>query len=115
MVRSKYSTTFVLFHQAILDRRPISCVYQGLPREICPHVLGHKNGKEMALVYQFGGRSSRGPVMGQWKCFNLAEVKDAKPRDGRWHTGEGHRTSQSCVDDVYVDVNTDVPDQPGRW
>jgi hypothetical protein len=70
---------------------------------------------ETALVYQFGGESSRGlPPGGEWRCLNLAEVQDAATREGRWHSGGSHSQSQRCVHDVYVDVNTDVPNQPGR-
>jgi predicted nucleic acid-binding protein len=114
VIRTGHSATFTLFHQAILNRKQIACDYHGQPREICPHVLGHKDGREMALVYQFDGEGSRGPVKGQWKCLSLADVENAKQRDGRWQTGEGHRRSQRCVDDVYIDVNTNVPNQPGR-
>jgi hypothetical protein len=115
VVGSGHSATFALFHRAILERQQISCTYKGYPREICPHVLGHSAGTEKALVYQFGGESSRGlPARGEWRCLDLSEVRDAKACQGRWHSGETHRTTQRCVERVYVDVNTDVPDQPGR-
>jgi len=115
IVRSGQSPVFLLFHRAILGRQQVTCRYQGLYREICPHILGHTDGMEKALVYQFGGESSRGlPPGGEWRCLNLAGVQDAAPRDGRWHSGGQHSQSQRCVHDVYVDVNTDVPNQPGR-
>lgn len=88
--------------------------YQGYPREVCPVILGHKGSRERLLAYQFAGAGSRGPVRGEWKCFDLAEVEDAETRSGRWHSGAKHRAPQSCVDDVFIDVNTDVADQPGR-
>ena len=50
LVRWGYSSAFGTFHQAILDRRQITCIYQGLYREVCPHILGHKGGEEVALV-----------------------------------------------------------------
>jgi len=34
------SKAFVLFHQAIVGRSPMTCTYKGLVREICPHILG---------------------------------------------------------------------------
>jgi uncharacterized protein len=109
------SSTFRLFHRAILDRKQITCVQGARYREVCPHVLGHKNGREAALVYQFAGEStSKLPPGGEWRCFYLDGVSDAKARAGRWHTGNRHRSVQTCVDVVYVDVNTEVPDQSGR-
>jgi len=110
-----YSETFRQFHRAILERKQITCSYQARHREICPHILGHKEGAEAALVFQFGGESSRGlPLKGEWRCLQLSKVQDISVRDGRWYSGGAHRTSQRCVDDVFVDVNTDVPNQPGR-
>jgi uncharacterized protein len=110
-----HSQTFKLFHRAILDRKRITCVQRNCYREICPHVLGHTNGREVALVYQFAGEStSKLPPGGQWRCFYLEDVSRAGARDGPWRTGERHRMRQKCVDVVYVDVNSAVPDQPGR-
>jgi hypothetical protein len=109
-----YSAVFHLFHRAILERKQIVCRYQGHNREICPIILGHKDGRERALVFQFGGTGSEGAVKGDWKCLNLSDVQDAKSRNGRWRSGDTHRSKQRCVDDVFIDVNTDVPNQPGR-
>jgi uncharacterized protein len=110
-----HSRTFKLFHRAILDRKQITCVQRSCYREICPHVLGHTNGREVALVYQFGGQStSKLPAGGQWRCFYLEGVSVAESRAGPWHTGNRHGMTQKCVDVVYVDVNTAVPNQPGR-
>jgi hypothetical protein len=109
------SNTFKLFHRAILDEKQVTCGYQGHYREICPHILGHTDGAEKALVYQFGGQSKTGlPPNGEWRCLFLSEVENLKIREGRWHSGSGHRTTQKCVESVYVDVNTAVPNQPGR-
>ena len=115
MSQSDHSATFDLFHSAILKRQQVTCMYQGLYREICPHILGHRAGMEMALAYQFGGESSKGlPPGGQWRCLKLEDLKDIKLRDGWWYSGREHAKTQSCVDEVFVDVNEDVPNQPGR-
>jgi uncharacterized protein len=115
IVRSGHSRAFRLFHEAILQRRQITCAYQGQYREVCPHILGHRNGDEKALVFQFGGGSgSRLPRSGEWRCLKLADVSDIQLRKGRWHSGSYHRSTQRCVDTVHIDVNTDVPNQPGR-
>jgi hypothetical protein len=115
VIRSGHSAVFALFHRAILERRQVICRYKAYRREFCPHILDHTDGREVALVYQFGGESSRKlPAKGEWRCIYLSEIEDAEIREGRWHSGDSHRKSQRCVASVYVDVNTDVPNQPGR-
>jgi uncharacterized protein len=115
IIRSGHSATFRIFRDAILKQQQITCVYGGRYREICPHILGHTNGEEKALVFQFGGdTASRLPQGGEWRCLRLTDVKDATARVGRWYSGTRHRSKQRCVDAVYLDVNIDVPDQPGR-
>jgi uncharacterized protein len=113
---TEYSHAFSLFHRAILGRRPMTCMYGGHVREICPHVLGHIGDREKALVYQYGGQSStKLPPGGEWRCFDLSEVSHITLHDaGPWHTGRGHSQTQRCVDRVYIDVNESVPNQPGR-
>jgi predicted nucleic acid-binding protein len=115
VIRWGHSAAFRLFHHAILKRQQVTCRYNGHYREVCPYVLGHKDGKEAALVYQFGGESSRDlPRKGEWRCLSLAEVRDAAARSGRWYGDSRHSRTQRCVVDVFVDVNIDVPNQPGR-
>jgi len=110
-----HSATFEVFHQAILAKQQVTCMYGGHFREICPYILGHTAGQEVALVYQFGGTSTRGlPARGAWRCFYLEGIQDVASREGPWHGATAHRTSQRCVEQVFIDVNTDVPNQPGR-
>ena len=100
------SPTYQLFRTAILGRKQIACTYQGFYRELCPHILGHKQGQEMALTYQFAGQSASGlPRRGEWRCLSLAQVHDAQLRDGPWQAGTRHTATQACVDIVDVDVN----------
>jgi hypothetical protein len=58
------------------------------------------------LAWQFGGESS-GPLP-QWRCLKLANVSNARPREGRWHEGGSHRTTQTCVSDIDLDINVHV-------
>jgi hypothetical protein len=109
-----HSDLFWLVHRAILKRLQIVCVYQGYDRRLCPIILGHKDGRERLLAFQFAGSSSAGPVHGKWKCLELDQIENAHTREGHWHSGDRHRAPQSCVDEVFVDVNTDVRNQPGR-
>jgi hypothetical protein len=104
------SPAYTLFRQAIEQKKQIACTYHGKPRVLCPVILGHTDGQEKALVFQFDGMSERGlPIGGNWRCFFLAEVSSASLGDGPWHTGGSHRTSQTCVAEVAFDVNPDSP------
>jgi hypothetical protein len=90
-------------------------MYHGFARELCPIILGHTDGAEKALTYQFGGESRSGlPPGGEWRCLWLSEVSDVSLRDGRWRTGESHRQPQGCVHEVDLDVNPASPYQPKR-
>jgi uncharacterized protein len=115
IVRSGHSSAFALLAEAILQRTPVTLNYNGVRREVCPHILGHTNKQERALVFQFGGSSkSRLPADGEWRCLRLAAASDIRPHEGPWRSGNYHRAVQRCVDQVYLDVNEAVPNQPGR-
>jgi hypothetical protein len=76
-------------------------------------MLGHKQGQEKALTYQFGGESRSGlPPKGEWRCLWLSKVKKAELRDGPWHTGNAHTKLQGCVESVDYDVNPASPYNP---
>jgi hypothetical protein len=100
------SPTFDLFLQAAKSRLQISCTYNGLRRELCPHVIGWgKAGEEMALTYQFAGASSTGlPLGGEWRCLRLDGVTSAVVQQGAWHTGASHLRPQTCVKRVEFEV-----------
>ena len=101
------SPTYTLFRNAIRGERQVVCSYDGRPRELCPHIIGiNKNGEEVVLAWQFAGESSG--RLPQWRCLKLANVKDARMRDGRWHEGGSHRTEQTCVSDIDLDINVHV-------
>jgi hypothetical protein len=101
------SPTYELFAEAMRERKQVLCSYDGHPRELCPIILGHTGGEEIALVYQFAGASkSRVP---DWKCMHLANARGVKLRDGPWRAGSSHRRAQSCVEIVDLDVNPDSP------
>jgi hypothetical protein len=109
------SSTYALFAQAIVERKQVLCRYDGYARELCPVILGHSGGQEMALVYQFAGESSSGlPPGGEWKCLRLAKASDVALRDGSWRAGSSHQRPQSCVEDVDLDINPASPYRPRR-
>jgi hypothetical protein len=108
---SPTSPTYQLFAQAIIERKQIVCLYERHPRELCPVILGHSQGQEKALTYQFAGSSNSGlPPGGEWRCLWLAKIKDPVLRDGPWHSS----ASQGCVEIVDLDINPESPYAPKR-
>ena len=99
------SATYTLFRNAILGEQHVVCVYDGRVRELCPHIIGtNRRGEEVMLAWQFGGESS-GPLP-QWRCLKLAGVRNAYAREGRWLEGGSHRSTQTCVSAIDLDVNS---------
>jgi hypothetical protein len=103
----KRSATYVLVRNAILREQQVVCTYEGRRRELCPHIIGtNKVGEEVVLAWQFAGDSSG--KLPQWRCLRLTHIRDAHVRDGRWHEGGSHKTTQSCVTEIDVDINVHV-------
>jgi hypothetical protein len=98
---------------AATRRQPVAAIYDGLPRLLCPHVLGRKGGRLHALVYQVGGDSHSGlPVTpertGVWRCLTVEKLSHVELGAGPWRT-EPRSSRQTCIDEVDLDVD----DQPG--
>jgi hypothetical protein len=109
------SANYALFEQAMRTRKQVVCVYGGYRRELCPVILGHSQGREKALTFQFAGASRSGlPATGEWRCLVLAEVTDVELRDGPWFAGSRHTSAQRCVEVVDLDVNPASPYRPKR-
>jgi hypothetical protein len=101
------SSTYTLFRNAILAEQQVVCIYDGRPRELCPHIIGtNKDGEEAVLAWQFGGESSG--KLPQWRCLKIANVSDARARNGRWHEGGSHKRTQRCVTKIDHDINVHV-------
>ncbi|SDS16708.1 hypothetical protein [Bradyrhizobium canariense] len=101
------SSAYTLFRNAILGERQVVCSYERRHRELCPHIIGtNRSGEEVVLAWQFAGESS-GPLP-QWRCLKLANVKNARAREGRWYEGESHRSTQTCVSHIDLDINVHV-------
>jgi hypothetical protein len=99
-------TDYELIRQAIVDRKQVTLTYHEHYREMCPHVIGNKNGRAHALFFQFGGTSSSGlPSGGEWRCMDINAVTDVVVRDGDWHTDTNHTEQQTCVDEIDVEVD----------
>ncbi|HZT87816.1 MAG TPA: nucleotidyltransferase substrate binding protein [Stellaceae bacterium] len=109
------SRTYRLFEQAMAERKQVVCLYDGYRRELCPIILGHSQGEEKALTYQFEGEAKEPlPPGGQWKCLWLSGVSEVQLRDGPWRTGSRHMKKQTCVEIVDLDVNPNSPYNPKR-
>ena len=101
------SRTYMRFRKAILTEQQVACIYDGRPRELCPHIIGHnKGGEEVVLAWQFAGESSG--KLPQWRCLRLAQVTAISLCKGPWHEGGSHRTEQTCVSAIDLDINVHV-------
>ena len=106
-IRPMQSATYTLFRNAILREQQVVCRYDGRVRELCPHIIGtNRRGEEVVLVWQFAGESS-GPLP-QWRCLKLANVSNARAREGHWHEGGSHLMTQTCVSEIDLDINVHV-------
>jgi hypothetical protein len=101
------SPVYTLFRDAILAEQQVTCTYGGYRRELCPLIIGtNKDGEDAVLTWQFGGESSG--KLPQWRCLKLANVSNARARDGRWHEGGSHAKTQTCVTNIDLDINIHV-------
>ncbi|MBV9016714.1 MAG: nucleotidyltransferase substrate binding protein [Alphaproteobacteria bacterium] len=113
--RTEPSQAYQFFGRAIIEKKQIVCMYDGYRRELCPIMLGHSQGEEKSLTYQFGGESRSGlPRDGEWRCLFLSNVSDVQLRSGRWHTGDNHTRPSRCVEIVDLDVDPHSPYDPKR-
>ena len=97
-----------LLKQAIIKKQQVIATYNGYYREMCPHALGTKNGREQCLFYQFGGQSSSGLIIPgsekNWRCIPVSGLENVSVRNGEWHTAYDHSKKQTCIDHVDVEV-----------
>ena len=90
---------------AIRNKRRVCYIYEGKPREGCPHVLGlDKDGAEKVLVY----RVVPGGSQPQWRCLFVAKTAIAGPALGRWLEASSHKQRNSCIVGVHIDVNREA-------
>ena len=100
--------TYQKIKDAIINKKQVVATYNGHRREMCPHCLGSKSGREQALFYQFGGTSSSGVVVpngrDNWRCIPIAGLADVHVVDGPWYTADNHSRPNTCVDLIDVEV-----------
>ena len=107
---------YLLLRLAAARRQPVAAVYDGLPRLLCPHVLGRKSGQLHMFCYQFGGSSHRGLAMapgrvGGWRCLAVEKLRHVELRADAWHT-EPRSPRQTCIDEVDFDADAQSGDNP---
>ena len=99
---------YSLIRQAILNKDQVLADYHGYHREMCPHVIGTKNGREQALFYQFAGESSSGLALAgspaNWRCIVIEDLENVTTVSGPWHSSDVHTRDQTCVGDIDVEV-----------
>src|ERR1700692_1767028 len=110
------SATYELLRVAAARRQPVAAVYDGLPRLLCPHVLGRKSGRLRVLFYQFGGSSHSGlPIgpegKGAWRCLAVERLSRVELRVDAWHT-EPRSRRQTCIDEVDFDADAQPEEDP---
>ncbi|GER09396.1 hypothetical protein D3C87_924000 [compost metagenome] len=103
------STTYNLIRQAILDKRNINAMYEGLFRQLSPHAIGlGRDGQEQALFYQYAGKSKKGlapaGAPSNWRCLPIAALADVVLNDDAWQSAGNHSKTQSCVKQVDLEV-----------
>ncbi len=100
------TSTFARIKQALLERKLVSATYKGYRREMCPHVIGWKAGREHALFFQVAGDSSKKlPPEGAWRCLDISELAEVEVYRGEFRTGPGYYDNpQRCVDKIEAQI-----------
>jgi hypothetical protein len=110
------SEIYKLLRLAAVRRQPVTAIYDGLPRLLCPHVLGRKSGRLHVFCFQFGGSSNSGLPMvsegiGGWRCLAVEKLSQVELRADAWHT-EPRSQRQTCVDEVDFDTDAQPEEDP---
>jgi hypothetical protein len=101
-----------LVSASAVQHRPITALYEGTRRLLCPHVLGYNQpGEWRVFCFQYGGETKDGPLpangAGIWRCLALGKLSLVEILEAPWHT-EAH-APQRCVEHVELDAD----DYPG--
>lgn len=103
------ASNYDLIRAAIQNKQQVFATYGGHVRELCPHVIGTKNGSPRALFYQFGGSSSSESITpgspGNWRCLPIEGLSNISIREGQWYSGQNHSRPQTCVDIIDLEVS----------
>jgi hypothetical protein len=108
---------------AIIHRRPITALYRGRRRLLCPHLLGwNRHRRLQVLCYQYGGDSESGlkpaRASDNWRCLAVENLSHVELLDSPWQTAENHSRPQTCIEEVELDVDASpelAPPMPSTY
>jgi hypothetical protein len=97
----------VLIRAAIAGRRPMTAVYDGLQRVLCPYMLGrNREGRLRLLGYQYSGESGSGLQLkdghGDWRCFSVEKIGAVRLLDAAWRTADTDSRRPKCIHRIEV-------------
>ena len=101
------SPAYNIIREAIASKKNIKAYYHNHLREMTPHKLGTKGGKEQALFFQYAGGSSSGlPPGGEWRCLTLDELSMVSIIEGHaeLHSAPTQGQPQTCIDIVDIAI-----------
>jgi hypothetical protein len=109
------SPIYELFVRAMIEEKQVACVFKRRQRVLSIVILGHTDGKEVALAWQTGGESSKPlPPGGAWRAVTLAGVTNVQLLDSKLRRGTRKTGEQHWVADVDLDINPSSPYHPRR-
>ncbi len=114
------SPNYQIIRDAIINCHQVTGYYGGFYREFCPYRLGQDDGGEYRVfAYQFGGQTSKGPIVSvgsreNWRCFKLMDISDLQSRPGTWYGTLNPISSgrSECV--THLDFESACPKTPNR-
>lgn len=110
---------YALLRTAAARKQPVAAIYDGIPRLLCPHVLGrNREGRLRTFCYQFGGGSGSGlrsgpEGIGGWRCIAVDKLSQVELQTGAWRT-EPRSRRQSCVEEIDFDADAQPGDNPQK-
>jgi hypothetical protein len=110
------SEIYELLRLAAARKQAVAAIYNGLPRRLCPHVLGRKSGRLHVFCYQFGGSSNSGLPQrpagaGDWRCLAVEKLSRVELDADAWHT-EPRSQRQTCIDEIDFDADAQPEEDP---
>lgn len=96
---------YELIRKAIIDRRSLTCMYDGCIRSVSPHVLGKSaEGRFCMVAFQYAGARPDGLLSpaGEWCCFDIEKVGRLRENEDRWVAGSIGERPAGCVKDIEV-------------
>ena len=109
MRSQELDVVYSLLRAAAAQKQPVTAVYDGLPRLLCPHLLGkNKRGELRAFCYQCGGESESvlrtlPEGVGGWRCIAVDKLTQVEWQVSAWRT-EPRTGQQHCMEQVDFDV-----------